>query len=152
MSDKKESRKKVRGDLLRELIFLVYLRNKYDAKPDVRISTLKKLLGYSAGGIDYALKYSGFFEIHLDQVKLSEKGKEYVKRELLPQYRILNPIGYFFILMGVLIFLQWYMATYLNRVIFFDWWTGISIIIIGLILRFFLLPLIYWTLKIQRKL
>lgn len=152
MDERKEKGEKVRGDLLRELIFLVYLRNKYDAKPDVKISTLKRLLGYSTGGIDYALKYSGFFEIYHDQVKLSEKGKEYVKRELLPQYRILNPIGYFLILMGVLIFLQWYLATYFDTVISFDWWTGVSVIIIGLILRFLLLPLIYWTLKIQRKL
>ncbi|MDH5782943.1 MAG: hypothetical protein OEZ35_04680 [Candidatus Bathyarchaeota archaeon] len=145
-------KKKIRGDLLRELIFFVYLRNKYDVKREVEVSTFKKTLGYSSGGIDYALKYSGFFEIEKGMVKLSEKGKEYVRRELLPQYRIYNPIGYFFMLLGVLIILQWYTFTYLNVVITFDLWAGLLLIITGFILRFFLLPVIYWALKIQKKL
>jgi len=145
-------KKKIRGDLLRELIFFVYLRNKYDVKREVAVSTFKKTLGYSSGGIDYALKYSGFFEIERGMVKLSEKGREYVRRELLPQYKIYNPIGYFFMLLGVLIILQWYAFTYLNVVITFDLWAGVLLIIAGFILRFFLLPVIYWALKIQKKL
>lgn len=144
--------KKIRGDLLRELIFFVYLRNKYDVKRDVEISTFKRILGYSSGGIDYALKYSGFFEIEKDTVKLSEKGKDYVKRKLLPQYRILNPIGYFFMMLGVLIILQWYLFTHLDVVITFDLSTGLLLIIVGFVLRFFMLPVIYWMLKIQKKL
>ena len=145
-------KKKIRGDLLRELIFFVYLRNKYDVKRDVEVSTFKRLLGYSSGGIDYALKYSGFFEIEKGMVKLSKKGRDYVKRELLPQYRIFNPIGYFFMLLGVLIILQWYAFTYLDVVITFDLWAGLLLIIVGFVLRFFLLPLIYWALKIQKRL
>lgn len=144
--------KKIRGDLLRELIFFVYLRNKYDVKRDVEISTFKRILGYSSGGIDYALKYSGFFEIEKDTVKLSEKGKDYVKRKLLPQYRILNPIGYFFMMLGVLIILQWYLFTHLDVVITFDLSAGLLLIIVGFVLRFFMLPVIYWVLKIQKKL
>ena len=145
-------KKKIRGDLLRELIFFVYLRNKYDVKRDVEVSMFKRLLGYSSGGIDYALKYSGFFEIEKGMVKLSKKGRDYVKRELLPQYRIFNPIGYFFMLFGVLIILQWYAFTYLDVVITFDLWAGLLLILVGFVLRFFLLPLIYWALKIQKRL
>jgi len=145
-------KKKIRGDLLRELIFFVYLRSKYDVKRDVEVSTFKRLLGYSSGGIDYALKYSGFFEIEKGMVTLSKKGRDYVRRELLPQYRIFNPIGYFFMLLGVLFILQWYAFTYLDVVITFDLSAGLLLILVGFILRFFLLPLIYWALRIQRKL
>jgi len=145
-------KERVRGDMLRELIFLVYLRNKYDLKPEVRVSTLKSLLGYSAGGIDYALKYSGFFETKGDEIKLSKKGKEYVKRELLPRYKNFAPIGYFLILLGVLFILQWYMFAKFNVSIIFGWESGLLLIIGGLILRFWLLPLLYWALKIQKKL
>ena len=143
---------RVRGDMLRELIFLVYLRNKYDLKPDVKISTLKNFLGYSAGGIDYALNYSGFFETEGDEIRLSKKGDEYVKKELLPQYKSFVPVGYFLILLGGLLILQWYMFTNFNVSIIFGWESGLLLIVGGLVLRFWLLPLLYWVLKIQRKL
>ena len=145
-------KEKVRGDMLRELIFLVYLRNKYDLKPEVRVSTLKNLLGYSAGGIDYALNYSGFFETKGDKIELSKKGEDYVRRELLPHYKTFAPVGYFLILLGVLFILQWYMFTNFNVPIIFGWESGLLLIIGGLILRFWLLPLLYWALKILKKL
>lgn len=145
-------KEKIRGDMLRELIFLVYLRNKYDQKPDVRVSTLKNLLGYSAGGINYALNYSGFFEAKGDVIGLSKKGEDYVKRELLPHYKNFAPIGYFLILLGSLLILQWYMFVNFNVSIIFGWEAGVLLIIGGLVLRFWLLPLLYWALKIQKKL
>lgn len=149
----RNSRKEeVKGDLLRELLFLIYLRKKYDLHPDVKISTLKRLLGYSAGGIDYALKHSGFFEIKGNEVSLSRKGKEYVEKKILSPYRIFNPVGYFLIFIGALIFVQWYAYTIFKQLILFDWWSGLSLIIAGLILRFWLLPLLYWALKILKKL
>ncbi len=145
-------KEKVRGDMLRELIFLVYLRNKYDLKPDVRVSTLKNLLGYSAGGLDYALKYSGFFETKGDEIRLSKKGEDYVRKQLLPTYKAFNPIGYFLILLGFLFILQWYMFENFNTSIIFGWESGLLLIIGGLILRFWFLPLLYWTLKALKKL
>jgi len=144
-------KERVRGDMLRELIFLVYLRNKYDLKPDVKVSTLKSLLGYSAGGIDYALKYSGFFETAGDKIKLSKKGEDYVRRELLPHYKTFAPVGYFLIVLGVLFILQWYMSANFNVSIIFGWESGVLLIIGGLVLRFWLLPLLYWVLKILKK-
>lgn len=149
---RRAEKEKVRGDMLRELIFLVYLRNKYDLKPEVKVSTLKSLLGYSAGGIDYAIKYSGFFETKGDEIKLSKKGEDYVKRELLPPYKAFNPVGYFLILLGFLLILQWYMFVNFNDPIIFGWESGLLLIIGGLILRFWLLPLLYWALKILKKL
>ena len=145
-------KEKVRGDMLRELIFLVYLRNKYDLKPEVRVSTLKSLLGYSAGGIHYALNYSGFFETKGDKIKLSQKGEDYVRRELLPHYKTFAPVGYFLILLGFLFILQWYMFAEFNVSIIFGWEAGLLLIIGGLVLRFWLLPLLYWALKILKKL
>lgn len=145
-------KEKVRGDMLRELIFLVYLRNKYDLKPDVRVSTLKNLLGYSAGGLDYALKYSGFFETKGDEIRLSKKGEDYVRKQLLPTYKAFNPIGYFLILLGFLFILQWYMFENFNTSIIFGWESGLLLIIGGFILRFWFLPLLYWTLKALKKL
>ena len=145
-------REKVRGDMLRELIFLVYLRNKYDLKPEVSISTLKSLLGYSAGGIDYALKYSGFFETKGDKIRLSEKGEEYVRKELLPHYKTFAPLGYFLILLGFLFILQWYIFVNFKHSIIFGWESGLLLIIGGLVLRFWLLPLLYWALKVRKKL
>jgi len=150
MSDDKKER--LRGDLLRELLFFIYLRKKYDTTQSVKISTLKNLFGYSAGGIDYALKYSGFFETKGNEISLSKKGEEYVERTLLPQYKILNPVAYLLIFMGALIVLQWYAYTYFNTTIIFDWWSGLLLIIAGLLLRFWLLPIIYWLLKILKKL
>jgi len=148
----KGEKERVRGDMLRELIFLVYLRSKYDLRPDVRISTLKNLLGYSAGGIDYALNYSGFFETKGDDIKLSKKGEDYVRKELLPHYKTLAPVGYFLILLGGLLILQWYMFARFNVSIIFGWEAGVLLISGGLVLRFWVLPLLYWVLKIQKNL
>ena len=144
-------KERVRGDMLRELIFLVYLRNKYEREPDVRVSILKSLLGYSAGGIDYALNYSGFFETEGNKIRLSKKGEDYVRRELLPHYRTFAPVGYFLIVLGVLFILQWYMSANFNVSIIFGWESGLLLIVGGLLLRFWLLPLLYWALKIQKK-
>lgn len=149
---RREKKEKLRGDMLRELIFLVYLRNKYDLKPEVRVSTLKSLLGYSAGGIDYALKYSGFFETKGDKIKLSTKGEGYVRRELLPHYKTFAPIGYLLIFLGFLLILQWYVFENFDVSIIFGWESGLLLIIGGLVLRFWLLPLLYWALKILKKL
>ena len=149
---RRSEKKRVRGDMLRDLIFLVYLRNKYDLKPEVKVSTLKNLLGYSAGGIDYALNYSGFFETKGDKIKLSKKGEDYVRRELLPHYKTFAPVGYFLILLGFLFILQWYMFAKFEIPIIFGWETGLLLISGGLVLRFWLLPLLYWALKIQKRL
>ncbi len=149
---RREEKEKVRGDMLRELIFLVYLRNKYDLKPEVRVSTLKSLLGYSAGGINYAINFSGFFETKGDKIKLSKKGEDYVRRELLPPYKAFNAVGYFLVLLGSLIVLQWYMFENFHDPIIFGWESGLLLIVGGLVLRFWLLPLLYWALKIRKKL
>jgi len=45
----------IKGDMLRELIFLVYLNNKYGLGKRIRISKLKDFIGYSTGGIYLSL-------------------------------------------------------------------------------------------------
>lgn len=145
-------RELIKGDKLREMIFLVYLNNKYGLGKRIEVRKLKDFLGYSTGGLYNALDESGYFVRNVDEITLSEKGKRYVRSELMQYYRAFNPIGHFLIFLGLVLILQWYLLTYHRILMVFDWYVGISIIAGGLLIRFALLPMIYWFLKVRRKL
>lgn len=142
---------KLRGDKIRDLILLIYLNEKYGGSK-VRLPTLRKTLGYSQSGIYSALDESGYFERKGDVITLSEKGQSYVKKQWIPYYSAFNPFGYFLILVGFLLFLSWYLRVYHGALLIFDWYQGIIVIIGGLIIRFALLRMLFWTLKLEKKL
>jgi len=141
----------IRGDMLRELILLVYLNNRYGLGTRIEVSKLKRFLGYSQSGIYSALDESGYFTRKGDNITLSDTGERYVRKKLLRQYRAFNVIGYFFVFVGFVLSLQWYLLTYYRILLVFDWYTGFAFILGGLLFRFALLPIGYWLLKIGRK-
>lgn len=141
---------KLRGDKLRELILLVYLNNKYDKEKN-RVPWLKERLGYSTGGLYSALDNSGYFERKNDEINLTERGISYLKKQILPQYNALNPMGNFLIVLGLVFLLQWYLWTYANTSMIFPWYTGAVTIATGIIVRFFFLRLGYWIIRNRKK-
>lgn len=136
---------------MRELILLVYLNNKYGLGKKIKLSKLKQFIGYSTGGLYNALDESGYFIRKGDEIALSASGETYAGKKLLRQFRAMYPIGYFFIFFGIMLIAQWYLYTYYKIFLSFDWTTGISFIVVGLLIRFGLPPLVYWILKITRK-
>lgn len=147
----RRKRESLRGDKLRDLILLVYLNNRYGLGKKIRVSNLKQFLDYSTGGLYHALGASGYFKRKGDDITLSKKGEEYVRKELLQPYKALYPIGYFFVFFGIVLIAHWYLLTYHNILLPFDWITGFSFIIMGLFLRFALLSFVYWYLKLRKK-
>lgn len=144
MSEKKE--KKLRGDKLRELILLVYFNNKYD-KDKNRVPWLKEKLGYSTGGLYNALDNSGYFERKKDEINLTEKGTNYLNKHILPQYTVFYPIGNFLIILGLVLLFQWYLWTYANTPMIFQWYSASIIIAGGIIIRVFFMRLSYWIMR-----
>jgi len=141
----------IKGDRLRDLMLLVHLNNRYGMGTKMDDSRLAEFLHYSRTGLSTAIKESGFFEEKGDEITLSEKGERYVRAELLPSYRAVNPIGYFLIFLGSLLFVQWYLVSYYRTLLVFHWSSGPAVIVFGLFVRFALLPTRYWVLKILKK-
>lgn len=144
-------RDSIKGDKLRELILLVYLNDRYGLSKKLKVSKLKEILGYSTGGLYNALDESGYFERNKDEIALSEKGVRYAKENLMRQFRAIYPIGYFFLLFGIILIGHWYLLKYHNILLFFDWTVGFSFILGGLLLRLALPAMVFWMLKILRK-
>jgi len=148
---KLKKRTLIRGDKMRELLLLVYLNNKYGLGTKIEISKLKQLLDYSQSGIYSALDESGYFDRKGDEIRLSEEGEKYVKKEIMPLYNPFKTIGYFFIFVGLVLILQWYLLAFYGITLFLNWYPGAALIVGGLIFRFALLPTDYWLLKVSRK-
>ena len=141
---------KLRGDKLRELILLVYFNNKYD-KSKNKASWLKENLGYSTGGLYNALDNSGYFDRKADEISLTQKGVNYLNKHILPQYTVFNPVGNFFIVLGLVFLWQWFQWTYANTPIIFPWHYAVMIIAGGIIIRFFMMRINYWTMKKRKE-
>lgn len=133
------------------MIFLVYLNNRFGLGKKIQISKVKQFLGYSTGGLYNALDESGYFLRKGDDITLSKLGEEYVKKELMQPYKAFYPISYLFIFFGIILIAHWYLLTYHNILLRFDWITGFAFIIMGLFLRFALLPFVYWYLKLRKR-
>jgi len=146
----KGEKETLKGDKLRELIHLVYLNSKYGTG-EARISRLKEALGYSTGGIYNALDESGFFDRKGDEIHLTIRGVEYAEKTLLPYFSAFNPIAYMLMFLGTLCILQWYLWS-LARTLIFDWRVGTILIVGGIVLRFFLLRLVFWAHKLKKQL
>ena len=149
MGEKKEE-EKLKGDKMRALILMVYLNNKYD-KDKNRIPWLKEKLEYSTGGLYSALDDSGYFERTPDGIRLTEKGTNYLNKQILPQYTAFYPLGNILITLGFVFLLQWYFWTYTQTPIIIPWYSAIIIIAGGILVRFFFLRLNHLILKMKKK-
>jgi len=142
----KKEEEKLRGDKLRDLILMVYLNNKYD-KDKNRISWLKEKLGYSTGGLYHALDNSGYFERKKEDIYLTEKGTNYLNKQILPQYTVFNPIGNLLIILGFVFLLQWYSWTYAHKPVVIPWYSALIAIALGILVRFLFLRLVHSIMK-----
>jgi len=147
---KRRKEEKLKGDKLRELILLVHLNNKYDREKN-KIPWLKEKLGYSTGGLYNALDESGYFERKNDEIHLTEKGTNYLNRQLLPQYTVFYPIGNFLITLGLVFLLQWYLWTYAHTPMIFQWYSAVMVIASGIVIRFFFLRIVYWIISRRKE-
>jgi hypothetical protein len=139
----------LRGDKIRDLIFMVYLNNKY-GKGKNDISELKGLLGYSTGGIYNALDDSGYFERTPNEIRLTEKGQKYLRSKVLPPYDIIRTIGYCLLFLGFVFAWQWFSWTYLKQYFVVPLYSFLPVIILGVFLTFFVLRSKYYLVKRRR--
>lgn len=141
----------LRGDKLRELMLFIYLNNKYGRITEFAISELKKFTGYSTGGIYNALDSSGYFVRKGSDITLSKTGRDYVKKELMTPFKNIYPLSYLLVFLGFILLLHWYLYTYQDTYLVFEWNVGLAIIVAGLVLRFALPALTYIVLIIKKK-
>jgi len=148
--NKEKKEELVKGDKLRDLILLVYLNNKYGhGKND--IAELKETLGYSTGGIYSALDNSGYFERNANGIQLTEKGNGYLDHKIMPRYSDSKSIGNAFIILGFVFILQWVDWTFFQYAFIIPWWSGLTVLVGGIIIRFFILRLYYFAIKRRKK-
>ena len=140
----------IKGDKLRDLILLVHLNNKY-GKGKNEIPTLKEILNYSTGGIYSALDSSGYFERTNDGVILTKEGQEYIDKKILPRYSILKSVGDILIFLGIISIIQWILWNWYQYAWIPSWYSGLSPLAGGLVLRFFGLRLHYWLIKRRKE-
>lgn len=145
----KKKEEKLKGDKLRDLILMVYLNNKYD-KDKNRIQWLKEKLGYSTGGLYHALDNSGYFERKKGEIQLTEKGTDYLNKQILPQYTAFYPIGNVLIILGFVFLLQWCFWTYKQTVMLIPWYSAVIVIALGIFVRFFFLRLNHLIMKMKK--
>lgn len=131
---------------MRDLILMVHLNNKYDKEKN-EISWLKKNLGYSTGGLYGALDESGYFARTPKEIRLTEKGANYLNKYILPQYTVFHPLGYFLVILGFVFLFQWYVWTYAQTITIVPWYSGIMMIVTGIAVRFFFLRLVHLVMK-----
>lgn len=148
---KVKGEEKLKGERLRDLLFMVYLNNKY-GKGKNTISELEEIVGYSSpGGIYHALDNSGYFERTGNEIKLTKLGNKLLNKKILSEYSIANTTGTALIIISFVLLLQWVEWTYFNNPIILQWYAIIPLLVGGLLIRFFLLRLIYWKIKKQKK-
>lgn len=115
------------------------------------IPALKEILGYSTGGIYNALDSSGYFERSVGCIKLTERGKEYLNKEILTPFKISNSVGNVLIAIGIVFFFQWAEWTYANRAIILPLWSALLAMSGGIFVRFFMLRLNFWLIRQSKR-
>jgi len=141
----------LRGDKLRELILWVGLHNKFE-NDKIKMSFLREKIGYHGpGGLYSAIDSSGYFDKKNDEITLTQKGVDYLNKQILPQYKVFNPVGNFMIILGLVFLLQWYFWTYSNNPLIIPWYSAIFCVALGVVVRVFFLRLTYWIMKHSKK-
>lgn len=147
----KRKEENLRGDKLRELILWVYLHNKYE-NDKIKMSFLKEKVGYHGpGGLYSAINFSGYFDRENDEITLTKKGVDYLNKQILPQYKVFNPVGNFMIILGLVFLLQWYFWTYLHTPWVTPWYSAITCVALGVFVRGFFMRVVYWIMKHSEK-
>jgi hypothetical protein len=148
---RKKKEENLRGDKLRELILWVYLHNKFE-KDKIRMAFLREKVGYHGpGGLYSAINSSGYFDKKNDEITLTQKGVDYLNKQILPQYKVFNPVGNFLVILGLVFLLQWYFWTYLNSPMVIPWYSAIICLAAGIFVRVFFMRLSYWIMKHSKK-
>ena len=108
--------------------------------------------GYSSpGGIYDALNNSGYFDRTPTGVVLTEAGRKYLETEILSTYKIANTVSYAFMFFGAFLILQWADWTFAKNLIIIPWYSGLSVIVGGIAIRFFLIRFNYWFIRKTKK-
>ena len=141
----------LKGDKLRDLMLFIHLNNEYGRSNEFNISDLKKFIGYSSGGMYNALDNSGYFVREGNAISLTQKGKDYVKKELMTSFKNFHSISYLLFYLGFIFLVHWYLYTQFDIYLFFDWQVGAGLLIGGFLLRFTLPRLTYFALLLKKK-
>lgn len=138
--------KEVRGDKLKDLIFYVYMHDMF-SKDKIKVADLKKIVGYSTGGVYSAFESSSYITKENDEIRLTQEGEEYVKSRILPRFDIFESYGNILIMLGAFFFIQWFMWTYLNVPLIPTWYLALTVLGTGFFLRFFVLRFYFFSVK-----
>jgi hypothetical protein len=142
-------KKAVRGDKLRDVLFYVYMHNRF-SKEKIQVSELKKIVDYSAGGVYNAFE-SPFLEKTGDEIRLTEEGTKYVKDRILPQYGVYQSYGTVLLLLGFFVAVQWFEWTYLKTPLIPTWYFALILLGFGIFLRFFILRFSFLVTRRRKK-
>jgi hypothetical protein len=141
--------KAVRGDKLRDMLFLIYMHNKF-SKDKIKVADLKKIVGYSAGGA-YSAFESPYIAKKGEEIHLTEEGEEYVKNRILPHYDIYKSYGNVLIFLGGFFIIQWLEWTFLKIALIPAWYLSLMIVALGFFLRFFVLRFNFYITRKRKK-
>jgi hypothetical protein len=116
------------------------------------MSWFREKVGYHGpGGFYSAIDSSGYFDRKNDEITLTQKGVDYLNKQILPQYKVFNPVGDFLIVLGLVFLLQWYFWTYLNSPLITPWYSAVMTIGVGIVVRVFFMRIGYWIMKHTKK-
>lgn len=132
-------------------MLFIHLNNEYGRSNEFNISELKRFIGYSQGGIYNALDNSGYFFRKGTTISLSQKGKNYVQKELMTPFKNFYSVSYLLLYLGLIFLIHWYLYTQFDIYLFFDWQVGVGLLIGGFLLRFTLPRLTYFALLLKKK-
>lgn len=143
---------RLKGDIKRELLFLIYLEDKYGTD-ELSTSALRRIVGYKGSGGIYSaissLKNAGFVEEKNGSLAPTAKGVKYVKENFLQVFDVIGIFGFIFIFVGLLFLFQWSMKVVFQiDVVFTSPIPAVVFLALGLLLRYGFLRLSYW---IKRK-
>ena len=97
----------IKGDKLRDAIFIVWLANKFDR--DIQTADLRRLSGYAGSGM-YGGKESGWFtENEKGSLGLTEKGELYLRTKLLGSHDIVRGLFLYVALTFLMMLIQNYL-------------------------------------------
>jgi lipid-A-disaccharide synthase-like uncharacterized protein len=143
-------KKEVRGDKLKDLILYVYAHERL-SEDKIKVADLKRIVGYSTGGVYSAFASSGYITNKNDEIHLTQKGEEYVKNRILSRFDILKWCGNILILLGAFFLIQWLMWIYQNVPLIPTWYLALTVLGTGFFLRLLVLRYYFFSVKRRRR-
>jgi lipid-A-disaccharide synthase-like uncharacterized protein len=142
--------KEVRGDKLKDLLFYVYMHDRF-SQDKIKVADLKKIAGYKRSGVYGAFESSRYVTKENDEIHLTQEGKEYVESRILPRFDFFKWFGNMLILLGAFFLMQWYEWTYQNIPLLPTWYLAVTVFGTGFFLRFFVLRFYFFIVKRRRR-